>query len=221
MLVPVKNALRGGRESEDWGTPKGNPILIKTPQRHQARIYRGDFTERIWAGARGNVPGRNPRSQLSGSAPRLCQWPITTACPGPGWVSDQRLPDQLPLARNCFLAGTQSSGTSGEAFWSTDKAKPTTHSCPHSSGGTYNFFKGCHKSFSGSARPKENTEVMTAGYTCCQGACRHSTNSAGIQGRPPGSRRRGTRQHSRSSSVLSAPASLGLIFDTLAYSASS
>lgn len=87
---------------------------------------------------------------------------ITTACPGPGWVSDQRLPDQLPLARTCFLAVTQTSGTSGEAFWSMEKAKPTTHSCPHSSGGTYNFLKWCHESFSGSARPKENTEVMTA-----------------------------------------------------------
>lgn len=61
-----------------------------------------------------------------------------------------------------------------------EKAKPTTHSCPHSSGGTYNFLKGCHESFSGSARPKENTEVMTAGYTCCQGAC-----SQRPAGRPP------------------------------------
>lgn len=59
--MPVKNALRGGRESEDWGTPKGNPILIKTPQRHQARIYRGDFTERIWAGAREKCPWKKPQ----------------------------------------------------------------------------------------------------------------------------------------------------------------
>ena len=115
------------------------------------------------------VPG-SPRSQLSQvrhSHP-VCR-PAVTASAGPGWVFDQCLLDQLPLARTCCQAVTKTNGTAGEASWSVEKAEPTTQSYPQPSGGTCNFFKVCQETFSGSAAMpglRSESEKMLVVQSC-------------------------------------------------------
>lgn len=66
LLVPVKNALGGGREqrTEDWRHLRDiMPGLVGATSQHGSGL-----------GLERNVPGRSPRSQLSGPALTLCLW---------------------------------------------------------------------------------------------------------------------------------------------------
>ena len=137
MLVPVKNALGEGREqrTEDC--------------RHLGDIVPG-LTDLDWGWREMSLEeAPEASSQVRRSHP-VCS-PAITASAGPGWVSDQCLLDQLPLARTCCQAVTKTNGTAGEASWNVEKVEPTTQSYPHPSGGTCNFFKVCQETFSGSA----------------------------------------------------------------------